>query len=156
MYGTAMSIAAFFRPILSAIMPHGKAPTMAPIAKNEAIHGSSDSVAWTTESGLFSFSPTGDVHASPVPAAAAPRQTVSKMQNNGKILAIMICLPKKSERFFFFSFLFSYFVYYFSFPFTILCHQAKKKRPVMLFNGEKKSLTNCYLINDPQKAANYC
>lgn len=37
MYGIVMRMAAFLRPILSAIMPDGTAPTIAPIANSEAI-----------------------------------------------------------------------------------------------------------------------
>lgn len=83
MYGTAMIIAAFLRPSLSASMPDGTAPMMAPMAKNEAIQVPWSSVIGIFEPEDFSWSNTGDVHDNPVPAAAAPMQTITKIQ--GKI-----------------------------------------------------------------------
>lgn len=111
-------MAAFFRPILSAIMPDGTAPTIAPMANSEAIHVNWAVVARILDSGVSIVDPvlppigaefidvvifvifvmifsefaesvesvelitsrsfTGDVHDRPVPAAAAPRQTVGQ------------------------------------------------------------------------------
>lgn len=75
MYGTAIKIAAFLRPILSAKIPDGTAPIIAPIAKHAATHPASSSLISMAESSFFNWSNTGEVHARPVPAAAAPKQT---------------------------------------------------------------------------------
>lgn len=103
-------MAAFFRPILSARMPDGTAPTIAPIANSEAIHVNSETEAWMVAFGaeitestagmvkcvefvkfveivkffISSWSFTGDVHDKPVPAAAALRQTVVVKQEKRK------------------------------------------------------------------------
>lgn len=78
MYGTAIMMAAFLRPSLSAKMPDGTAPKIAPIANIDAIHVPSSFVTRITESAAFNWLKTGDVHARPVPAAAAPKQTNAK------------------------------------------------------------------------------
>lgn len=75
-YGTAISIAVFLRPNISAKRPHGTAPTIAPMAKNEAIHVFWSFVTCIRESFASNCSATGDVHDKPVPAAAAPKHTV--------------------------------------------------------------------------------
>lgn len=72
-------IAAFLRPSLSAIIPDGTAPMMAPMANNEAIHVPWSFVIGIFELDAFSWSNTGDVHDNPVPAAAAPKQTIMKI-----------------------------------------------------------------------------
>lgn len=92
MYGIAMSIAVFFRPNLSAKMPDGTAPTMAPIGKNAATHVSWSPVTLIIESGADSWLFTGDVHDSPVPAAAALMQTITQFQNENKQKKIVISL----------------------------------------------------------------
>lgn len=91
MYGIVMRMAAFLRPILSAMIPEGTAPTIAPIANSEAIHVNCSVVAKSlppapgsepSASKPFgktfgdSSSFTGDVHDRPVPAAAALRHTI--------------------------------------------------------------------------------
>lgn len=80
MYGTVIKMAAFLRPNLSAKMPDGTAPTIAPIAKNDAIH-----VLWSPATGMMELGSsncpwTGDVHDRPVPAAAALIHTVTLYQ----------------------------------------------------------------------------
>lgn len=121
-YGIVIRMAAFFRPILSAIMPDGTAPTIAPMANSEAIHVNWAVVARIVDSGVSIVDPvlppigaefidavifvifvmifaefsesvesvelitsrsfTGDVHDRPVPAAAAPRQTVGQKKGD--------------------------------------------------------------------------
>lgn len=73
-YGTEMIIAAFFRPSLSDRMPHGKAPQIAPMANIDATHVACSLVALIVGS-LINCSCAGELHANPVPAAAAPKQT---------------------------------------------------------------------------------
>lgn len=50
MYGIVIRMAAFFRPILSAKMPEGTAPTIAPIANSDAIHVFSSTLVGIMES----------------------------------------------------------------------------------------------------------
>lgn len=78
MYGIVIKIAAFLRPSLSAKIPDGTAPIIAPIAKTEAIQVPSSVVMGILEFAAFNWSNTGDVHDRPVPAAAAPKQTIAK------------------------------------------------------------------------------
>lgn len=78
-------MAAFLRPILSASMPDGTAPTIAPMANSEAIHVNWAVVARISPSDCVGFfgtsrSFTGDVHDRPVPAAAALRHTARKQR----------------------------------------------------------------------------
>lgn len=110
MYGIVIKMAAFLRPILSAKMPDGTAPTIAPIANSDAIHVFSWTLVGIMELGDISWSCTGDVHDRPVPAAAALRQTVyqieQKRDENEKKKQIIIvdyrCLWCKSSNIFFF------------------------------------------------------
>lgn len=78
-YGNVIKIAAFLRPSLSAKMPDGTAPTIAPMANNDAIHVPCSLVIRIAEPFAVSWSNTGEVHESPVPAAAAPKQTVGQI-----------------------------------------------------------------------------
>lgn len=73
-----IKMAVFLRPSLSAKIPDGTAPTIAPRAKIEAIHPPWSVVIGIVESAAFNWSNTGDVHERPVPAAAAPKQTIAK------------------------------------------------------------------------------
>lgn len=77
-----MEIAAPRRPILSAKIPDGTAPIIAPIAKLEAIHEPCSLVMAIVEFGDFNSSNTGDVHDKPVPAAAAAKQTFGKRETD--------------------------------------------------------------------------
>lgn len=70
-----MQIAVFLRPSLSAKIPDGTAPMMAPIAKHDAIHVPWSSSIRIFESLSFNWSNTGEVQERPVPAAAAPKHT---------------------------------------------------------------------------------
>lgn len=75
MYGKQIMSAAFLRPALSANIPEGTAPQIAPIANIDAIHVACSSVMCISASVLFNCSSTGDVQDNPVPAAAAPKHT---------------------------------------------------------------------------------
>lgn len=77
MYGTQIKIAVLRRPILSANIPDGTAPIIAPIAKLEAIHVPCSLVIKIVEFDDCNWTKTGDVHDKPVPAAAAHKQTVN-------------------------------------------------------------------------------
>lgn len=75
MYGTQIKIAVLRRPILSAKIPDGTAPIIAPIAKFEAIHVLCSFVIEIVEFPDSNWTKADDVHDKPVPAAAAHKQT---------------------------------------------------------------------------------
>ena len=65
--GAASERIAFFRPILSAILPAGRAPAIDPIASKDPTQDSSVSDSVKNEPSFFNNAKTGDVHANAVP-----------------------------------------------------------------------------------------
>lgn len=72
MNGTANAAMVGFRPNMSAPLPAGMDPMMAPIAINEPTHEPSSAVMGILEFSPSSMGNTGDVHASTVPTANGP------------------------------------------------------------------------------------
>lgn len=70
--GTAKAAIVGFRPNMSALLPAGIDPIIAPIAINEPTHDPSSAVIGILEFSDSNMGNTGDVHASTVPTANGP------------------------------------------------------------------------------------
>lgn len=79
MKGTASEAIVGFRPNMSALLPAGMDPMIAPMAISEPTHDPSSEVIGILEFLASSMGSTGDVHASTVPTANGPIVAVTKM-----------------------------------------------------------------------------
>lgn len=82
MNGTANAAMVGFRPNMSALLPAGMDPTIAPMAISEPTHDPSSDVIGILEVGDSNMGNTGDVHARTVPTANGPIVAVKKYKRN--------------------------------------------------------------------------
>jgi len=86
MNGTASAAMVGFRPNMSAPLPAGMDPMIAPIAISEPTHEPCSGVIGILEFFASNMGSTGDVHASTVPTANGPMVAANNDDNNVNIL----------------------------------------------------------------------